>query len=422
MTIPRIYISVTFWGHEYRRYFLDFCLASLLAPGNIPALTQKDNSRLLIATPDADWEAIQSEPTFQAAKALIPIEHVVYNLKPPQNRHKVMLAMSAAHRLLANRMFADRAHGVFVYPDIILADGAVNRLQELASNGVKVVLCLAVRFANEGLIGELKTRGFVKPGQPLTIDSRELVRLSLMHLQSETRRFEFECDLYDYGSSAFFWTVAPGQDLLFHSGNWAPILIAYDQITTHDTSTFVQWTLDGDYIYKNFPNPKDIYVIQNTGEIFMSGFTPESKINYSTTPYFLYRFNWLREPLKIQLAHQFLYSRGILDAVKREIFRLPIRLRGGDSSDAAWREVEERAANIINRIEKNNCTSSGALASLAFNCAFSAIKFIKFILHLRAHIRDFIAVRKARAARSRVTMPSTDVADTKDAKKGQARA
>ena len=111
-----IYISVTFWGQEYRRYFLDFCLASLLAPQNIPALTHKGNSRLLIATPDEDWDAMQSEPAFQAAKALIPIEHVVYNLKPSQNRTQIMQAMSNAHRLLADRMFTDRAHGFLSIP------------------------------------------------------------------------------------------------------------------------------------------------------------------------------------------------------------------------------------------------------------------------------------------------------------------
>ena len=29
----RLYLGLTFWGEEYRRYFVDFCLASLLAPG-----------------------------------------------------------------------------------------------------------------------------------------------------------------------------------------------------------------------------------------------------------------------------------------------------------------------------------------------------------------------------------------------------
>ena len=260
-----------------------------------------------------------------------------------------------------------------------------------------MVLCLAVRFANEGLIDELKARGFVKPGQPLTIDSKELVRLSLMHMQSETKRFEFDGNLYDYGSSAYFWTAAAGKDLLFHSGNWAPILIAYDQIAIHDTSTFDRWTLDGDYIHKNFSDPKDIYVIQNSSELFISGFTPEAKIHYSTAPFFLYRREWLRQWLKIQLAHQFLYSRGILDLGKRDLFRLPIRLCGGDSSEAAWREAEARAANAIHEIETNNRTLSGAVIGISFNCAFWAVKFAKFLYQLPTHLKISVATRKARA-------------------------
>ena len=144
MKSPRIYVSVTFWGEEYRRYFLDFCLASLLAPGNIPALSNKDACRLVIATRDEDREALQSEPTFRMAKTIIPIEHIVYNLNAPQSREQIMRAMSAGHKLLADRMFNDRAKGVFIYPDIVLADGAIKRVEALARTGVKVVLCLAV--------------------------------------------------------------------------------------------------------------------------------------------------------------------------------------------------------------------------------------------------------------------------------------
>ena len=55
MSHPKLCLAVTFWGEEYRRYFLDFCLASLLAPGNLPDIDDKEAARLLIATNDRDF-------------------------------------------------------------------------------------------------------------------------------------------------------------------------------------------------------------------------------------------------------------------------------------------------------------------------------------------------------------------------------
>jgi hypothetical protein len=377
----RLYIAVTFWGEQYRRFFVDYCLASLLAPRNIPAIASTGAPRLLIATTDADWQAMQSEPVFQAASAQVAIEHVVHNVDSSRrSRDQIMQAMSDGHRRLADRMFEDRAHGVFVYPDSILADGGLARLQELAQNGIKVVMCLAVRFANEGLIDELRRRNLLTSGRPLTIDAEDLARLSIRHMHSETRRNEFECNAFDYASSAYFWTVTPGEDLLFHTGEWAPLLIDYGSLAEHDESALERWTLDGDYIHSNFPDPNDIYIVQDTRELFISGFTFESQIHFSLAPFPFYRVGWLRRALKVRLGHQFLFSRGMLDPVKKEFFRRPIRLRGGAASEAAWRSAEARAARVIDRIANERPSPGDAIVNSLFNYAFKAVKLSKALV------------------------------------------
>src|ERR1700685_2811905 len=106
---PRTYLAVVFWGKEFRQYFVDYCLASLMAPSNIPAISNKSDARLLIATRDDDWQALQSEAMFIAAKQHIRIEHVRHEtpLEVPEN--KKMGEMSRGHRLLTRRMFDDRA-------------------------------------------------------------------------------------------------------------------------------------------------------------------------------------------------------------------------------------------------------------------------------------------------------------------------
>jgi hypothetical protein len=84
----RLFLAVTVLGKGVRRYFLDFCLASLLAPGNIPAIADKSSARMLIATNVEDWQELQTEPTFIAAKRLIQIEHARFEFRAYSSLHE----------------------------------------------------------------------------------------------------------------------------------------------------------------------------------------------------------------------------------------------------------------------------------------------------------------------------------------------
>ena len=347
---PGTYIAVTFWGEEYRRFFLDYCLASLMAPGNIPAIRNKDAARLLIATRQDDWQAIQSEPIFMAAKRHIAIEHVPHEAALDVPNNKKMSVMSNGHKLLTKRMFEDRAQCVMVYPDAIIADGAIRKIEELAESGYKVVLCMAVRFANEGLQDELNALVVIGNGRPLVIEPKDLVRLSIKHMHSEAVRLEFEAELDDQAACSFFWTVAAGQNLLFHCANWAPMLIDYGSMVKHDASTFDEWTFDGDYVAKNFPDARDIYVVRDTTELFLTSFTSETKVSFRKIRLLPYRLPALRETIKIIRAHEYMTAYNVLDDVKRIFFRVPIRVQGGVSSEVAWQDAEARAAKIVDRI------------------------------------------------------------------------
>ena len=348
----RTYIAVTFWGEEYRQYFLKFSLASLMSPNNIPAIQDKNGARLLIATRDDDWRALQSDPIFVAARQHITIEHVLHEAPLDVTNSNKMFVMSQGHKLLTRRMFEDRAQGVMIYPDVVFADGAIRRIEQLALSGYKVVLCIAVRFANEGLIDELERLGRVGRGMPIVVDAKELARLTINHIHSETTRCEFDADLDDQGVCSFFWIVRPGQDLLFHCANWAPLLLDYSSLSHHDNSTFDKWTFDGDYVARNFSDVNDIYVVRDTAELFVSGFTAESKVGYRQVHLFPYRFSGLRAAIKIMRAREHVDRHGILDDVKKEFFRVPIRVRGGASSEDAWRAAERQAALVVGRISE----------------------------------------------------------------------
>ena len=66
--------------------------------------------------------------------------------------------------------------------------------------------------------------------------------------------------------------------MIIHSFSWAPLLVDYSAIKKHDTSTFENWTLDGDYIFQNFKNIDLIHVVEDSDEIMLVSFTSEKRI------------------------------------------------------------------------------------------------------------------------------------------------
>ena len=161
--IGPFYFNVVCWGAEFRDYLLTLLVPSLLAPGNIPALENRAESRFLIATTDEDWAALQDEPMFRRLCEVIEPLHVPMPApQPGMSGHEKMLLMSKGHRQITNTIFEARANGVFLTPDLVLSDGTCIRLQELARDGYDVVLCAALRFEQEGCLAGLRAAGFLR--------------------------------------------------------------------------------------------------------------------------------------------------------------------------------------------------------------------------------------------------------------------
>ena len=175
------YFGVVFWGAEFRGYFLEFCLASLLSPRNIPALDSRRDSRFLICTTREDWEAMQAHALF--CRLAHTIQTVWLELPPARADEAKMQRMSQGHKLIAETMHAGKAYGSFIYPDTVFADGVVAEAQELAQSGKKVVLANCPRFANEQFLEELAVRGIKRLGEPIVLSPDELIALALPHIQ-----------------------------------------------------------------------------------------------------------------------------------------------------------------------------------------------------------------------------------------------
>jgi hypothetical protein len=343
-TLRPFYFTVIFWGEVHRRYFLDLLLASLLSPNNIPVLNPARKSKFLIVTTKSDWDALQSEPLFRQMTRYL--EPVWLEMPFPKPDDPKMLVMSKGHKQVTVRAFADRAYGIFVTPDLVLSDGSVAAMQRLAEAGRKVVLSVAIRFAQETLLEEMEQGGYLKSGQPLVLPARDLMRIALQHLHTETLRYEFDAPYFADVPISVYWWVPEGHGMIIYSFSWAPLLVDYAALRDHDASTFDEWTMDGDYIHRNFPEPDDVYVSRDSDDLVLVSFTKETELHFDLTVDHRRRWwNRFAVSAKSQWIRD-LKDSPIIDPLKRSIFQQPVYLHSGNVTQA-WHDRRRHTDEII---------------------------------------------------------------------------
>jgi hypothetical protein len=116
------------WGEDFRNKFLDTCLPSLLAPGNLPAIADRRPAKFVIATTAADWQALSSTAIFaELERYATPI----YLELPPAvpDRPSWRRAVDGK-KLCCEFLFGKKAYAIFINPDHLYANGSMRRLDD----------------------------------------------------------------------------------------------------------------------------------------------------------------------------------------------------------------------------------------------------------------------------------------------------
>jgi hypothetical protein len=340
------YFIVVLWGERFRGYFLDYCLPSLLSPGNLPALSTRRPSKFLIATTPADWAAIEATPIFGALRRHVLPELIEIPSCPPGRsgcEH-----MGIGHKRALEMAFRDAAYATVVTPDCMLSDGSVARLQELAGAGCQLVLAAALRFGEEPFLGALRNMG-VLPREPrgvgdlpLTITGRQMAHAAVNGLHSETLAYEWDAPGFLLVVPAAWWRVRGEDGILLHSLSWTPVLLDYGALRSHDASTLDQWTLDGDYLFNNAMHLSDIRIVQDSDELFLASWGPMADRPLAKHP--------VPGLGKLVAKAQFgaSFHSAFFDPFKRRIFFVPIRWHA-QPLNGKWKEVEAHAMQELLR-------------------------------------------------------------------------
>ena len=340
------FFFVVFWGEKYRQNFLNLCVSSLLSKNNIPALEPNSGHRFLICTTGIEWEAMQGEPIFEQLACFIQPEWV--EIEAPSPVDSKYAVMSSGHKLLTSRVFEARAYGAYISPDCIFSDGYCLELQRHARAGKRLVLQGMVRFEKEGVENELKELGLLKKDQPTTVPPRQLIGIGLRNLHSYTKTTNWDAPCFSDYPVYCYWDV-PGEDgIVLYTHAWIPVLMDYGRMDNHDMSTFDDWTIDGDYLHKNFDALDmdiDLHIIVDSDELSVLSLTEKDEGQVVLNENWLKSWRMTSSLAKGNLIRDVYFSPAI-DPFKKKIFQTPIRLHGEEFSEK-WGEIETISQKIL---------------------------------------------------------------------------
>ena len=173
------------WGEAYVAQFLEFCLPSLLADGNIPAAARRHPSRFQLLTRARDVEAVRAHPAWVALGRICTVEiMLIDDLVSRSSAAMLTLAYTRAMRSAGSSL--QRTAFIYLVADYVLANGAINEAVTKIEDGHSGVLIGNFMVTREGTARELERfRSF--GSLALKIEPHELVALSLQHLHPATR-------------------------------------------------------------------------------------------------------------------------------------------------------------------------------------------------------------------------------------------
>jgi hypothetical protein len=186
MRPPPGYIEVLLpvWGERYTRDFLDYCLPSLLAPGNLPGLSRLARCTFVLLAPARDAAVIQGSPVWALLLKCcsVRITHIDDLISRSSS---TVLTLAYA---LAIRGSGEQALDTCFVPlvaDYVISDGSLLAVVEHIFKGASGVLAGNFQIAREAALSHLEESK--SQTGVLAIAPRSLAELSFDALHRTTR-------------------------------------------------------------------------------------------------------------------------------------------------------------------------------------------------------------------------------------------
>ncbi|RMH36201.1 MAG: hypothetical protein D6690_07025 [Nitrospirae bacterium] len=267
------------WGKTYTQWFMQVGLPSHLAPGNLGLFGQSHTlqGEYHIFTTTNDAAVIKMCPAFrQLANMVQPYIHPIDNLIARYEAEAISKydVMSLCHAHSVQRAAQIGAGLVVLAPDLVLADGGMQTLLDLASSGKKLVLTGSLRVIGESFIREIHPCADKGHDVSLPLHARELVELVFKHWHPFNQTYLWNSEFFNRRWPAFlFWSV-PNEGLVQRGIHLHPLL------SFPTTGQQYRWSkdlgIDGlDYMIRVCPDQDDLHVIGDSDHVYYVNLDPQ---------------------------------------------------------------------------------------------------------------------------------------------------
>ena len=183
--IKQITLLMPVWGYQFIGRFLEFCLPTLLAPNNIPAIARELPCRFVLLSSAADEPVIRSHPAWQKLERHCACEIRSIDDLITQGNHTATITL-AFERVLRQSGEAMRdTCFIFLMSDYLVADGSLKTALRRIESGAGAVLAGNFQIIAEDAAPLLRQRLDLELHE-IVFPPRELVRWSLAHLHPAT--------------------------------------------------------------------------------------------------------------------------------------------------------------------------------------------------------------------------------------------
>lgn len=252
----RFVISVVAWGKPYLDLFLNVGLPTVLAPGNIPALTEEAEVSLCLITDVPGLRYLAKRPDFIRLTGLIKVQIIARSL----DQGDPFDLLQDAHNLTIRRANRDGATIIFLGPDFVMADGTLRRLLELRRMGYRAVHVLTPRLTAQSATAALIAHKGNRSQGAIQLSPRELVRLGLEHIHPIEKAYFWTAGTTSFPIHVYREVGAKG--FLANCFYLHPIMVR-----PRIRGVLPMGTIDADFTDRCCPRLTDSYVVTDTDEI-----------------------------------------------------------------------------------------------------------------------------------------------------------
>lgn len=173
------------WGYRFVLQFLEFCLPTMLAPGNIPALASALPTRFVVLSRENDEELIRSHPTWIALQKFCTAEVGFIDDLITDGNHTATITLAFARAVRQTGEAMTDTGFVFLMSDYLFADGSLRSLVNHFLSGASGIVACNFQIIAEEAAPELQ--GSISPiSQAIILPARDLLAWSLDHLHPAT--------------------------------------------------------------------------------------------------------------------------------------------------------------------------------------------------------------------------------------------